>query len=186
MINVVNPERLAELVAAIDEQPHPFRLAFCLMLDTGLRVGETTAVTWADLVLCNKPLTAIRLQAAHTKSNRSRTIPFNAHLRAAIENAFYIANADRSCKPAHNAMAYTTGFQPVSARTLERRIQRIGYETIHQRITPHTLRHTFATRLMAVADIRTIQELLGHKSVQTTQVYTHPNSEDARKAISKT
>lgn len=186
MINVVNPERLAELVAAIDEQPHPFRLAFCLMLDTGLRVGETLAVTWADLVLCNKPLTAIRLQAAHTKSNRSRTIPFNAHLRTAIEAAHVAARSNGNPKPDHNAIAYNPGMPPLTTRTLERRIQRLAYETINQRITPHTLRHTFATRLMAVADIRTIQELLGHKSVQTTQVYTHPNSEDARKAIDKT
>ena len=186
MINVVNPERLAELVAAIDEQPHPFRLAFCLMLDTGLRVGETTAVTWADLVLCNKPLTAIRLQAAHTKSNRSRTIPFNAHVSQAIADGFYIANADPGCQLTHKAIAYTSGMPAITTRTLERRIQRLGYDTVNQRITPHTLRHTFATRLMAVADIRTIQQLLGHKSVQTTQVYTHPNAEDARKAINKT
>ena len=186
MINVVNPERLAELVAAIDEQPHPFRLAFCLMLDTGLRVGETIAVTWADLILCNKPLTAIRLQAVHTKSNCSRTIPFNAHVRQAIVKGFYIVNADRSCKPEHNVITYKPGTPPLTIRTLERRIQRLGYDTVNQRITPHTLRHTFATRLLGVADIRTIQELLGHKSVQTTQVYTHPNSEDARKAIDKT
>lgn len=45
------------------------------------------------------------------------------------------------------------------------------------------LRHTFATRLMQKTNIRVVQQLLGHKSLSSTQVYTHPNADDLQKAI---
>ena len=48
-----------------------------------------------------------------------------------------------------------------------------------------TLRHTYATRLMRVTNIRTVQVLLGHRRLSSTQIYTHPDQEDKDKAIDK-
>ncbi|GAH69734.1 unnamed protein product, partial [marine sediment metagenome] len=48
---------------------------------------------------------------------------------------------------------------------------------------PHMLRHTFASKLMRVTSMRTVQELLGHSSITSTQIYTHPNEDDKKKAI---
>jgi len=64
---------------------------------------------------------------------------------------------------------------PLTSRSIERLVERYAHEAgITKRITPHTLRHTFATDLlMNGADIRSVQSLLGHVSIITTQVYTH-------------
>ncbi|GAH96402.1 unnamed protein product, partial [marine sediment metagenome] len=50
-------------------------------------------------------------------------------------------------------------------------------------IHPHILRHTFATRLMSKTSMRVVQELLGHKNLSSTQIYTHPNNADLQEAI---
>jgi len=73
--------------------------------------------------------------------------------------------------------------QPLSERHVQRIISSASVKAFGRSINPHVLRHTFGTRLMRVTDMRTVQELLGHKSLASTQIYTHPNEQDKHKAI---
>ena len=73
--------------------------------------------------------------------------------------------------------------QPLSPRTVQAVVRNAARRAkLQKKVTPHTLRHSFATHLLeAKQDIRVIQELLGHSTIQTTQIYTHISQEQKRK-----
>ena len=73
----------------------------------------------------------------------------------------------------------------LSERTVQKRLRALGLKAeLPRRLKPHTLRHTYATRLLERgANIREVQELLGHASVATTEIYTHVSADRLRKAV---
>lgn len=171
----------------VSELKKPKRIRnFCmalLMLDAGLRVGEVVKLTRDDLYFLNEPRYTLLVQAIFSKSKTDRTIPLSVRIRKAIE-ALQVSFWSRRPEPRF-VWAFTTWStdESLSVRHLERIIRRSSMASLGRAVHPHILRHTFASRLLRSANLRTVQELLGHVHLSSTQIYTHPNADDLKRAI---
>lgn len=154
-----------------------------LMLDAGLRVAEVCKLTVPDLYFADLPVNEVFVREAIAKGGRERSVPTSDRLRTAIElmAAHWWTNETNSCS--RFAFYVTNPEHPITTRQVERIVGRAGADAIGRKVTPHMLRHTFATKLMRVSNIRVVQQLLGHASITSTQIYTHPNSDDLKQAI---
>jgi len=154
-----------------------------LMLDAGLRVGEVVQLTRDDLWFDNAPINTIFIRPMISKNKESRQVPVSDRLHASIVLLkmhvwpWMLGGLKRYAFYAHG------GGLSITTRQVERRINLAARRSLHFDVNPHMLRHTFATRLMQQTNIRVVQQLLGHKSLSSTQVYTHPNADDLEKAI---
>lgn len=154
-----------------------------IMLDAGLRVGEMVQLRTSDLFLCGNVVRSLYVRPEIAKRNSGRNIPTTDRLQrslCALRDTFWHPPAHLI---AHYAFYNSLPEKPISTRQVERIIKNASEICLGRSVTPHMLRHTFATRILAKSNLRITQELLGHKSIQTTQIYTHPNNEDLCNAI---
>jgi integrase/recombinase XerC len=152
------------------------------MYSGGLRVSETVGINDGDLDF-ESGLVRIR-----GKGKRERLAPLGSYAVRALRRWL----RERQLSPREpqddGAPVFVNKFgrrltTRSVARMLEKHIKQAGLDA---RTTPHTLRHSFATHLLdRGADIRSVQELLGHKSLVTTQIYTHVSTADLRDAYEK-
>lgn len=154
-----------------------------LMLDAGLRVGEVVSLLTTDLIFNREPVKALRVRAEIAKGKRERIVPLTGRIQRAIDGIRGCWWSSDGTFASLFAFYNENRYRPLSARQVERIIKRAAIASIGKPIHPHILRHTFATRLMRTAPARVVQELLGHKRLSTTQIYTHPNSVDLTNAI---
>ena len=148
-----------------------------LAYSSGLRLSELVGLNLGDL---DRRAMLLRVRG---KGRRERIVPVGAGALAALDR--YLAGGGRTTDG--------RGDQPVfmnprglrlSGRTVQRVVrQRLGQVAAGLRVTPHALRHSFASHLLdRGADLRAIQELLGHRSLASTQIYTHVSSRRLRQA----
>ncbi|MGH9368846.1 MAG: tyrosine recombinase XerC [Thermoanaerobaculia bacterium] len=148
------------------------RALFELLYATGLRVSEAAGLDLEDVDLSS------RLARVTGKGSKERIVPFGEEaedaLRAWLPVRALLRSARRMGEAGEPLFVNRRGGRLTTrsmARLLKRRLAAAG---LPQDISPHALRHTFATHLLqAGADLRAIQELLGHASLSTTQKYTH-------------
>jgi len=136
---------------------------------SGLRLAE----------LRNLRLEQLRLEAGFInvigKGNKERVVPVGRQAVAALERYLQAGRPKLVTPKSPAAVFLTTRGTPFAPVTLWLRIkQRVRRSGIGRKVTPHMLRHSFATHLLENgADLRVIQELLGHASISSTEVYTH-------------
>lgn len=154
-----------------------------LMYDAGLRVGEVVKLLISDLWFMNEPRQSLILRPEIAKGGRERTVPLTQRITIVVckmDQQFWGQDdytRDSVCFYDSNAEKH------ISERQVERIIQNAGKKALGKDVNPHMLRHSFASRLMRTCSMRVVQELLGHKNIATTQIYTHPNSDDLNNAI---
>ena len=137
---------------------------------SGLRLSELRNIRLEQLQLDAGFITVIG------KGNKERVVPVGSKARAALERYFSSAGRPKFVKPKTPANVFLTSRGlPFSRSWMWKRIKdRAKWAGIERNFTPHMLRHSFATHLMEHgADLRVIQELLGHANIGTTEVYTH-------------
>jgi len=157
-----------------------------LALGTGLRNAELCKLT----IECFRPLDDIinilDVPGTIAKGGRPRQIPLHADLRVSLQN-FLAFKQDRGESIDGTAYVFLTKHtrKQMMPRDIQRIVRSLSIASIGRPICPHTLRHTFATRLLSVSNIRIVQKCLGHKSITSTQIYTHPSNEEISNAINK-
>ncbi len=156
-----------------------------LLLDAGLRVGEAVKLKINQLIYNKMAVQAVTIPASIAKNNYERTIPLSERLQEAIQQINKKLWEPNQRPGNAFAMAFGMATHPMTTRQVERIIRAAAMASIRRPIHPHALRHTFATRLMKKVSMRTVQELLGHKHITSTQIYTHPCMGDLRTAITE-
>lgn len=141
-----------------------------LLYASGLRIGELVGIDIDDIEL------RARLVKVHGKGSKERIVPFGTSAEKAVR-AWLAVRGDLVRDPEEQALFLNYRGQRITMRSIRRLFD--GYlraAALRAGTSPHTLRHSFATHLLnAGADLRGIQELLGHASLSTTQKYTHLN-----------
>lgn len=155
----------------------------CLLLEGGLRVGELVQLKASHLYFCGEPVKTLVLTGDITKNHVERTVPVSTKLKNALEEYWQEYRWLAGLPDNHFAWDRLCGHKTLTTRQVERIINKAGWKALGRPVHPHMLRHTFATKLMRVTNMRTVQELLGHSDIGSTQIYTHPNEDDKKKAI---
>jgi len=154
-----------------------------LMLDAGLRVGELVQLQQMDLFFSDHPCYNLIVRAAIAKHKKERIVPLSDRVIDAIWKLKQKDLSWNSQSGSIYAFRNAGSYAHISVRRVQQIISASAIAAIGRPVHPHMLRHTFATRLMAKTNIRVVQELLGHSSLQSTQIYTHPNQTDLTNAI---
>jgi integrase/recombinase XerC len=149
-----------------------------LLYATGIRVGELVAL---DLEAIDRERNLLRVFG---KGRKERSVPFGTPAAQALDAWLRLGRPDLATARSGPAVFLGARGGRVDPRTIRRMVhRRLAAVDGAPDVGPHGLRHTAATHLLeGGADLRSVQELLGHASLATTQLYTHVSSERLRKA----
>jgi integrase/recombinase XerC len=177
---VLFPDQVASLLAANRRRTDPLagrdEAILELLSGSGLRVSELCSLTLQNVDMRN------RMMRILGKGDKERLVPFNPSAQTALHAYFEEGRPrlmTRHPETAGSFVFLSNLGRPLTSRGVEfilKNVEKKAHVTMD--LHPHKLRHSFATNLLENgADLRTIQELLGHASINTTQIYTHVTTE---------
>jgi integrase/recombinase XerC len=153
-----------------------------VMYSAGLRVSELVGLVDGDVDLTEG------LLRVRGKGKRERLAPIGSYAARAMKQWLKVRVLAKSIKEVDAAPVFVSRLgRKLTTRSVARMLEKhLSAAGLDRRTTPHTLRHSFATHLLdRGADIRSVQELLGHKSLITTQIYTHVSTASLRAVYEK-
>ncbi|MDQ4143194.1 MAG: tyrosine recombinase XerC [Actinomycetota bacterium] len=153
-----------------------------VLYGSGLRVAEVCGLDLSDVDLRH------RIIRAMGKGRKERRVPMTEPAREAVAKYWDEARPQllrsyggTTAGPATSALFLNTRGGRIGPRSVRSLLDKYSSSAGDRRISPHTMRHSFATHLLdGGADLRVVQELLGHESLATTQIYTHVSTERLR------
>lgn len=169
---------------ALLEQPTPSKTPLRdqaileLLYSAGLRASEAASANWDDFDFSSK---TVRVRG---KGSKQRIALFGATCARALTEYF----RSERVRPVEGQPVFTNAQgRRITTRTIQNIVHRWAANAgLPPSTTPHTLRHSFATHLLdGGADLKSVQQLLGHESLATTQIYTHISIERLREAVAK-
>lgn len=179
----VSESRMEDVVALLrddiaSEEFERLRDAVIVLLfyTAGLRLAELANLKIGDI---SADYRTIRILG---KGEKERIVPLIGRMGEILKKYFSQFSSQNICIGQKKALILSKKGEPISVRTIQRIVDRkLKGAGIQGKTSPHTLRHTFATHLLNEgADLREIQELLGHSSLKATEIYTHTNIEDLK------
>ena len=165
---------------SVDKHKAPEMLRDAAMLEllyaTGMRVGELTGLDVDDVDLHRG------LAKVTGKGNKQRMVPFGDQASRAVRDWLNHGRGELAHEDAKDALFVGSRGKRIDQRQVRRIVECAADNAGASDITPHSLRHSAATHLLeGGADLRVVQELLGHASMQTTQIYTHVSAQRLKK-----
>jgi len=182
---VLSTDDINAMIAAVDlsrAEGHRDQAIIELMYSCGLRVSELTNLTLGAL---HFDLGFIRVTG---KGNKERLVPVGQPAARAVE--LYLNTRRRQQNPKAGAaeiLFLSKNARPLTRMKIYLLVRELAQAAgVRKEISPHSLRHAFATHLVeAGADLRAVQEMLGHESITTTEIYTHLSREYLSEVVRK-
>lgn len=170
--------------ACLGEKPRDLRdrALLELLYATGIRVSELTSIYLSDI---DNDLGIVRVMG---KGRKERYVPFGSLAQSAIEQYIEKSRPLLMKTVKHDRLFVNLRGGPLTDRGVRHVLDDIVERAcMESNVYPHMLRHTFATHLLSAgADMRTVQELLGHSDLSSTQIYTHTTKEHLRRTYMNT
>ena len=152
------------------------------MYSAGLRVAELVGLNLSDW---DQDANVLRVRG---KGRKERIAPVGRHASAALHEWLAVREVAKDLRPEDRKAVFLNRFgKRLTTRSVGRMLEKyVKSNGLDSKISPHSMRHTFATHMLdGGADLRSVQELLGHKSLTTTQIYTHVSTQRMRETYDK-